>query len=75
MIIGLARVPHWHDIDADHRTFLGAYKCRRERMSRLRKVLSCSAYMENIPRVQPERRPLFSLATPRRLGKRTAKLN
>ena len=34
-------------------------------MSRPRKVLSSSAYMENIPRVQPERRPLFSLATPR----------
>ena len=56
------------------RTFLGAHKCRRERMSRPRKVLSSSAYMENIPRVQPERRPLFSLATPRGLGKRTTKL-
>ena len=32
-------------------------------MSRPRKVLSSSAYMENIPRAQPERRPLFSLAT------------
>ena len=43
-------------------------------MPRPRKVLSSSAYMENIPRVQPERRPLFSLATPRGLGKRTTKL-
>ena len=33
-------------------------------MSRPRKVLSSSAYMENIPRVQPERRPLFSWRLP-----------
>ena len=31
-------------------------------MSRPRKVLSSSAYMESVPRAQPERRPLFSLA-------------